>query len=174
MSAVDKAKNDASSASAPPALAPTRPATPPPSPARAGAASVPNRPFPNIRPDGLGLALAGPPATPPRPDAPPLSPPPTPCRDPSRPPFDGELEFVERRFDRFVRAHAAAAPPPAPPADASPPDGAERLEDAGDPDWIDEDPDAPPTLFGVLGLRARPVVLPPAPFLESSSDDDEP
>ena len=84
MSAVDKAKNDAPSASAPPVLKPTRPATPPPPPARAGAASVPSKPLPDIRPNGLGLAPAGPPATPPRLDAPPPSPPPTSCRDPLR------------------------------------------------------------------------------------------
>ena len=78
-------------------------------------------------------------------------------------------------LDRTLRCRLGL--PEGHPIAAPDPEGervAERLEDAGDPDWIDEDPDAPPTLFGVLGLRARPVVLPPAPFLESSSDDDEP
>ena len=109
---------------------------------------------------------------PPPPPSPP-SPPPTPCRDPRRPPLDGEREAIERRFDRRVRAHAAADRPPAPSVGGSPPDDAERLEDAAAPDWIDEDPDAPPTLFGVLGLRARPLNLPPAPFLESDSESDD-
>ena len=80
MSAVDKAKNDAPSASAPPVLKSTRPATPPPPPARAGATSAP-KPFPNFRPNGLGLAPVGPSTTPPRLDAPPPSPPPTLYRD---------------------------------------------------------------------------------------------
>ena len=168
MSAVKRAKKTASTASAPPIASPTRPATPPPSPARPGSASVPTPPYPNIRPDGLGLALAEVPSSPPPPPSPP-SPPPTPCRDPLRPPLDGERDLIERRFDRRVRAHAAADRPPAPSADGSPPDdAAERLEDVAAAAGAIDVFSGP---YVIRGLAAAALELPQA-HPDSDSDDE--
>ena len=168
MSAEDKAKKRAPTASAPPVLSPGRPSTPPASPARPGSTSVPTHPFPNIRPDGLGLALVRVPSSPPPPPSPP-SPPPTPCRNPLRPPFEGEREFAERLFNRHVRALAAADPPPAPPVDGSPPDGAaERLEDIAHAAGIIDQAPGP---YVIRGLAAAAIELPQAHW-DSDTDDE--
>ena len=164
MSAVRQEKKTAPTASAPPVVSPTRPATPPPSPARAGAASLPTPPFPTIRPDGLGLApWALPPLPPPHPgpsgssETPPkkrgkgpASPasrrrwsadraaaarPPSPPPSPFRPPWDVELEALDRTLRcrlGLPEGHPIAAPDP---------EGeraTERLEDAAAATFAEE------------------------------------
>ena len=113
MSAVQRAKEDAPTSSAPPILTPTRPATPPASPARTGAASVPTPPFPTIRVDGLGLAPWATPwaLSPPRADhaALGLS---TPPKTPGKGKGKGRASPGQRR--RWASERAAAAKPPSP------------------------------------------------------------